>query len=58
MNENEFTRNGMRFVAVESADCNECFFEHKCISDLHTCAKQQRDDGRNVIWQRAISYDN
>ena len=50
--ENEFTRNGMRFVAVEDDDCSKCYFESKCISDIHPCYKDRRADKADIVWVR------
>jgi hypothetical protein len=54
--ENEFTRNGMRFVAVEGDDCSKCYFESKCISDIHPCMTMGRTDRMDIVWTR-VSVD-
>lgn len=50
-NENEFTQDGMTFIAEEGEECTGCHFEDMyCVYFLHPCAPIKRADGQSKIW--------
>jgi len=53
-NENEYTRNGVRYVAEDepTESCANCAFRRRnegCIDSPH-CVAKHRTDKRSIIW--------
>jgi hypothetical protein len=51
--QNEFSKNGVAYVAVPGDNCDECAFRQKCIAETHPCWFN-RDDGQDITWQRKL----
>lgn len=48
-----FEEDGVRLVAVESGECDDCFFYDKHCSEL-ACVSYKRDDKKGVIFVPAV----